>query len=123
MQIEQPVIRGGGVDLEIPSVDQHSQRRVNRQRHAIDQAMRHLDRIDGEWPDLEALAGLDLVQFRIIQQAVLFQLPLNIGQREFSAVNRDVQLRQDPRQRPDVVLVAVRQHDGAHVLAVLQSSK
>ena len=94
-------------------------RRVDRQRDAIDQAVRHLDRIDGERPDLEALAGLDLVEHGVVEQRVLFQLAFDIGQRELGGVDRDVQLRQHPRQRADVVFVTVRQHDGAHVLAVL----
>jgi hypothetical protein len=41
--------------------------------------VRHLDGIDGERPDLEALAGLDFVELGVIQQRVLFQLAFDIG--------------------------------------------
>ncbi len=73
-----------------------------------------------EWPNLNAIAGADLVELGVVQQAVLFQLALNVGQRELGAVNRNVQLGQYPRQSADVVFMPVRQHDGAHVLPILQ---
>jgi len=120
VQVEQPIVRGCRIDFEIASMDQDSQWRVNRQRHAIDETVSHLYWIDRERPDLEALTRLDLVEFRVIQQAVFFQLPFDIGQRKLGAVDRDIQFRQDPRQRSNMVLVAMRQHDGAHVLAVLR---
>ena len=54
---------------------------------------------------------------------MLFQLVFDVGQRELGAVDRDVQLGEQPRQCADVVFVAVRQHDGAHVLAVLDADR
>ena len=119
VQIEEPVVGRRGIDLEVAGMDQHAHRRMDGQRHAVHQAMRHLDGIDGERPDLEALAGLDLVELGIIQQAMLFQLAFHIGQRELGAVDRDVELRQQPGQRADVVFVPVGQHHGAHMLAIL----
>ena len=50
---------------------------------------------------------------------VLFQLVFHVGQRELGAVDRNLQLVQDPRQAADVVLVPVRQHNAAHMLLVL----
>ena len=111
---------GVGSTLKSPVWISDAHRRVDRQRNAVDQAVRHLDGIDGERPDLEALAGLDLVELGVVQQPVLFQLALDVGQREFGGVDGDVQLRQQPGQRADVVFVAVRQHHGAHMLAVLE---
>ena len=54
---------------------------------------------------------------------MFFELAFDVSQRELGPVNRDIQFRKDPRQRADVVLVAVRQHDGAYVLAVLRQSR
>ncbi len=51
---------------------------------------------------------------------MLFQLAFHIGQREFGAVNRNVQFGKYPRQRADMVLVSVGEDDGADMLAVLQ---
>ena len=70
-------------------------------------------------PILKRSPGADLAQFGIIQQTVLFQLVFDVGQGEFGAPNRHVQLGQNPRQRTDVVFVAVRENDAAHALAVL----
>ena len=92
VQIEEAVVRGRGIDLEVAGVNQRAHRRVNRQRHAIHQAVRHLDGIDGERPNLEALAGLDLVELGVVEQRVLFQLALDVGQRELGGVDRNVQL-------------------------------
>ena len=123
MQVEQPVVGGRGIDLEIAGVDDHAQRRVDRQRHAIHQAVRDLDGMDGERPDLEALAGADLAQVGVVEQAVLFQLVFHVGQRELGALDRHVQFGQHPGQRADVVFVAVGQNDAAHLLAVLDADR
>ena len=87
------------IDLEVAGVDDDAQRRVNRQCDAIHQAVRHLNRDDGERPDLEAFVWACIsVQHRVIEQAVLFQLAFDIGERELGAVDRHVQLRQHPGQ-------------------------
>ncbi len=94
-------------------------RRLDRQCHAIHQRVRHADRLDGEWPDGELFFGRDLDQLDLVQQLVLFQLVFHVGQRELGGIHRNLQLVQDPGQSADVVLVAVRQHDGANVPLVL----
>ena len=119
MQIEEAVVGRRGVHLEIAGVDQHAERRVNGQRHAVHQAVRDLDGIDREWPDLKALARPDLIEHGIVQLTVLFQLAFHIGQGEFSAVNRNVQLGEEPGQRSDVIFVAVGENNGAHMGAIL----
>ena len=116
VQIEEPVVGGRRIDLEVAGMNQDAQRRMDRQRHAVHQAVRHLDGIDGERADLEALARPDLVEHGVVEQAVLFQLALDIGQGELGAIHRHVQFGQNPGQRADVVFVAVGQHDAAHVL-------
>ena len=73
MQVEQFVVGGSGIDLEIAGVNHHAQRRVDGQRNAIDQAMRHVDGMNRERADLEALSGANLMQIGIVQQAVLFE--------------------------------------------------
>src|ERR1700679_2377583 len=49
---------------------------------------------------------------------MLFQLALNISQRELSAIHRDIQLRQNPRQSANVVFMPMGQNDRANLLAV-----
>ena len=48
------------VEFEVAGVDHHSQRRVDGERYAIHQAVRHLDGTNGERPHFETLAGVDL---------------------------------------------------------------
>ena len=119
VQIEQPVVGRRGINLEIAGVDHDAQRRVDRQRNAIHQAVRDLNGMDGERPDLEAFAGPNLAQIGVVEQTVLVQLVFDIGQREFGAPDRHIQFGKNPRQRANVVFVAVGQNDAAHPLAVL----
>src|SRR5664279_686563 len=119
MQVEEAVVRGGGIDLEVAGVEQGAERRVNGQRHAVHQAVRDLDGIDRERPDLKALAGSDLVEHGIVQLTMLFQFAFHIGQGEFGAVDRDVQLGEEPGQRSDVIFVAVGENNGAYMGAIL----
>ena len=119
VQVEEAIVGRRRIDLEVAGMNQNAQRRVDRQRHAIHQAVRHVDGIDGERPDLEALARLDLVEHGIVEQAVLFQLAFHISQREFGAVYRHVQLGEQPGQCADVVFVSMGQHHRPHMSAVL----
>ena len=58
VQIEEPVVGGRGINLEVAGVDQDAERRVDGQRNAIHQAVRHLDGIDGEGPILKRSPGI-----------------------------------------------------------------
>src|SRR5664280_1167009 len=119
MQIEEAIVRRRGIDFEVAGVDYGTERRMNRQRDAVYQAVRDLDGIDGERADLKALASSDLVEHGIVQLTMLFQLAFHIGQSEFGAVNRNVQFRQNPGQRADVIFVAVGENNCAYMSAIL----
>ena len=80
--------------------------------------MSYADGLDGERADGEPCLGFNFDQLGLIEQLVLFELVFHVGQRELGAVNRNLQLVQDPGQPSDVVLVAVREHDGPNVLLV-----
>ena len=58
------------------------------------------------------------MQVGIIQQVMLVELVFDVGQRELSAPDRHIQLGKNPRQRADVVFMAVGQDNRAHLLAV-----
>ena len=62
MQVEKLVVGGRGINFEIAGVQQHAQRRVDSQRHAIHQAVRHLNGMNGERPNAKTLAGADFIQ-------------------------------------------------------------
>ena len=62
--------------------------------------------------------GLTGAQDRVLIDLVFFEAPLHQRQRESGAVNRHVEFGQEERHRADMILVAVRQQQRAHVLAV-----
>ncbi len=119
VQVECLVVERRKIDLEVAGMNDHAHRRLDRQRHAIHQRVRHADGLDGERPDGELHLRLDLDQLDLVEQLMLFQLAFHVGQRELGGVHRNLELAQDPRQAADVVLVPVRQHNGAHMLLVL----
>ena len=118
VQVEETVVGRGRIDFEVAGVNDHAERRMDRQRDAIHQAVRDLDGMDGERPDLESLAGPHLAQVGIVEQAVLVQLVFDVGQREFGAPDGNVQFRKNPGQGADVVFVTVGEDDAAHALAI-----
>ena len=81
--------------------------------------MRDVNELDLERPDVDGLLRLDLDQPRFLFEVVLFQAPLHQGQRERRAVDRHVDLGEEVGHGADVVLVAVRQNEGAHLRLVL----
>ena len=62
MQVEQLVIGGRRIHLEIARVDHHPDRRRDRQRHAAHDRVRHVNKLDLERPDLEHVVRLDRVE-------------------------------------------------------------
>ena len=118
MQVKQAVVGRRRIDFEIARVHHHAQRRMNRQRHAIHQAMRYLDGMNRERPNLDALCGPNFPQISLVEQAVLIQFVLHVSERELRAPYRDIQFRQNPGQGANVVLVPMCQHNPAHALAV-----
>src|SRR5215469_2867001 len=91
---------------------------MDRQGDAIDQTVRHLDGMNRKWPDAEALIGPDLVQLRLLEQPVLFQFVLDIGQGEFGGIHRYIQFAQQVRKPANMIFVTVSDHYAANVLAI-----
>ncbi len=119
VQVEEMIISGRGIDLEVAGVNDHAQRSMNRQRNAIHQAVRHSNGMNGEHAGFEALAGTNLAQVGVVEQSVLVEFVLHIGQRELRAPHRHVEFGENPGQCADVIFVAVREDDSANPLAVL----
>ena len=75
--------------------------------------MRHPDELEPERPELDRpLLRVDLAQLGCAQQAVLVELRLDEAERQPRRPDLvDAHLAHQERQRADVVLVRVRQHD------------
>ena len=105
------------VELEVPRVDEGADRRLDAVAEAVDDRVGHPDRLHAEAADVERAPGLDRHEPGAVQEAVLAQALAGQGQRHPGPVHRDVELAQEVRERPDVVLVGVGEDDPAHLLA------
>ena len=119
VQIKRRTTHGCLIDLKIPSVNHHAERRANRQRHAIHRAVRHGNEFNFKRPHFHQPPRQHLTQRARLQQARFIQTLFHQRQREARPVHRYIQIAQDIRQRPDVIFMAVRQHDRADVPAIL----
>src|SRR5438270_8262069 len=62
VKVEELIVGGSGVDFEIASMDDHTNRSMNRKRHAIDEAMGHANGINCERSDAETVTRPDLIE-------------------------------------------------------------
>src|ERR1017187_8831500 len=120
VQVEEAVVGGCWVDFEVAGMQHNAEGRVDGERDAIDQAMRDLQRMNGEWADLEAFSRPDFAQVGIVEELVFVELVFDVGEREFSSPNRNIQFAENPGQGSDVVLMAVGEDDAAHMLAIFK---
>ena len=116
VQVEQLVIGGGGIHLEIAGVDDDAERRGDGQRHGADDGVGDVDELDLERADFDDLLRLDLDEARLVLELVLFQAALHQRQREGGAVDRDIDFGEEVGDRADVVFVAVGEDEGADLL-------
>src|SRR5271157_332153 len=119
VQVAHPSVGRRGVELEVARVDHGADGSGDGQPARVDDAVREVDQLHVERAYVERLAGQHLAQLHQVSQFVLLQLAANERQRERRTVNRSVDLVQHVGQGADVVLVGVRQDDGADPLAVL----
>ena len=111
-------VGGAKVDLEVSGVQDNADGRMNGERNAVHQRMRHADRHDAEWPKGHAAAGKDFDELGVVEEAMLFKLAFDIGQGELRAVDGDVEFGKNPGKTADVVFVSVCKDDPAHHRAV-----
>ncbi len=114
-------VDGCVVDLVVARVHDAPAGRLEHDRGRVRDRVRHANEFDPERAEIERLvAGRDLAQLRFARKAVLVQLRLDQAEREPRRDDdRNVHLAHEIRQRADVVLVAVREHDAADHLRAL----
>ena len=115
--VGRPAVDRRLVELVVAGDEHRPQRRVQGHGAAVGDRVGHVDELDLEGPELEALALLDVVDVDLLE-AVLVELGARHRGGQRTAEDRDVdrQLAQDPRQRPEVVLVAVGDDDALDVV-------
>ena len=113
LEIEGVAVGRGEIDLEVAGMEDDADGGMDGERDAVDQRMRDADGEDREDAEVEAAAGEDLDELGVVEEAMLFELALYVGEGELGAVDRDVEVGEDPRQAADMVLVPVREDDAA----------
>jgi hypothetical protein len=111
------------VELVVAGVDDAPAGCLEHDRGGVGDRMGHADELEPEGAELDGVvAGHQLPQLGDAQQAVLVELRLDERERQPRREHeRHLHLAHQVRQRPDVILVAVGEHDRAHhVLPLLE---
>jgi hypothetical protein len=105
------------VELVVAGDQDRAQVGVERDGGRVGNRMRHVDELDLERAELEALAVAEVVDVDLAQP-VLVELRARHRRGERAAVDRDVdrKLAQDPGHRPEMVLMAVGDDDALDVV-------
>src|SRR5579864_3092533 len=67
VQVEETIVGGRGVNFEIAGVNDHPERRVNRERNAVHQAVGDGDGMNREGAKLETFSGADFVELNRVE--------------------------------------------------------
>ena len=111
-QIRGNAAHGRGIELEVPGMDHAAHRRFHAQREAFGDGMADREKAEMQIPQPHPSATVHGAQLHHVQQLVFTQLVLHQRQREAGTINAHaLQLRHNPRQRADMILVPVREHD------------
>ena len=100
-------------------MDDDADGRVDGEGDAVDQRVGDADGEDREDAEVEAAAREDLDELGVVEEAMLFELALYIGQSKFCSIDRDVEVGEDPREAADVILMPVRKNNPADFRSVL----
>ena len=105
-------------DLEIPGVHDQAERRPDSDPDPVHHAVPDPDEFEHERPQLQLLARMNFVQAAGRVDVGLLEFVPDDSQGEGRAENRRIDLFQQKRQGPDVVLVGVGQDDSGYQRAV-----
>src|SRR5262249_38377915 len=108
------------VPLELPGMNDHAQRRVDCQGDAVHQAVGNANRMNDERSHAEPLVRFYLVKLCVVQQLMFFEFVLHQCECEFGGIDWNVELGENPGKPADMVLMSVREDDGANRIAILQ---
>ena len=119
MKVEEAVVHRRRVDLEVARVDHGAQRRLHRERKRVSRAVRDLNELHPKASELDSVSRTHLVENRVLVQLVLLEPAFDKRPRQARRVDGYVELRENVRDRADMVLMAVRQHQPSDLFAVL----
>src|SRR5215204_5560339 len=106
MEVEQFIVGGSGIHLEVAGVNDDAERCCDRQRHCADDRMRDADELDLKRTESDLVVRLYAMQFCLFEQFMLFETPLHQSKRECCPVDRKIDLRKQEWNAADMVFVA-----------------
>ena len=112
-------VHRGVIELEISRVDRRSHRGVDCQPHPVGDAVADGEEFHVERSEFQRILGGDGTEVGSFQPLVLLQLNLDEATGEGGSVDRRLHVRQEIGKGPDMVLVAVGDHDPPHPVAAL----
>ena len=118
-QVDNLAVNGGGVDLEVPGVDEDAHAGVDGEGHGVGDGVVDVDELHIELAHPDHLPGLHGGELGLLEKAVLLQLQLDEPRREPGAVYGHVHLAQDVGDGPDMVLVSVSDEQSPDTALVL----
>ena len=99
------------IDLEVPGMNHDPLRRLDRERDTVRDAVRDAQELDRERADRHAIARPDSHQPVRDLVSALLELRLDQRKGQRCAVDGPLNVRQHVRDRANVILVPVRQHE------------
>ena len=109
--IEQLAVHRGLIDLEVTAMNDDPRGSSNRQRNRVRGRMRNPNRLDRERPSLECNPRHNRPQIDRIVELRISQAPASESERYIGSVNGNVEAAEQMRERADVILVGVGEHD------------
>ena len=117
-QVDHAALNGREVDLKVTRVDDSANRRFDRQRNGIGDAVVRVDEFNLKAAELKLITRLFREDLRMVQQVVLFQPELNDRSRQRGRIDRHIQLLEHVRDRTDMVFMPVRDDHAADTVFI-----
>ena len=112
MEVEGLAVGRRQVNFEVAGVDDDADGGFDGEGDTVDKGVGDADGFDGECAEGEFAAGGNFDEFGVVEEGVFVELAFDVSESELGAVDRDVELGEDPRETADVVFVAVGEDDG-----------
>ena len=100
-------------------MDQSACRRVDRERDGVRDRVVDVNEFDRHAAERDRFAGVDDVEFCLVEQAVLSELVFDQTKGQRCAENGQVHPGKQERQAADVILMTVGQDDTLHLVGIL----
>ena len=120
LKIDHSAKHGCIVHLEISGMHQNPGRRKDRQRSGIGNGMIGADEFHPDRAEFHRISIVHDMTLNIIQDPMLFQFVLDQPHGKPCGIDRHLKLLFYIRNRADVILMSVSDHQALHLLPILQ---